>query len=78
MIYTGMPDPSQMPQQMRLPPEQFAIPPERHQGDMIIDVLGIRVPAEMLHSGAFWLFLAVCVATVLGVAYLKYARKDAD
>jgi hypothetical protein len=67
-----------MPQQIMLPPEQKSLPTEHHQGDMIIDVLGIRVPAEMLHSGAFWLFLAVCVATVLGVAYLKYARRDGN
>jgi hypothetical protein len=73
MIYTGMPSPDQMPQQIMLPPQE--IHPPR---DMTIDVMGIRVPAEMLDSGTFWLFLAVCVATVLGVAYLKYARKDAD
>ena len=61
-LYIGMPDPSQVPQQIALPP-----PPR----DMTIDVMGIRVPAEMLDSGAFWLFMAVCVVTVLGVAYLK-------
>jgi len=62
---TGMPDPQQMPQQMMLPPAP-------KQPEMVIDVLGIRVPAEMLHSGAFWAFLMVAALTVLGVAFLKY------
>ncbi len=42
-MYVGVPAPSQMPQQIMLPPAPK--PPE-----MIIDVLGIRVPAEMLGS----------------------------
>jgi hypothetical protein len=67
MMHVGMPDPSQMPQQqMMLPPE----PPR----EMVIDVLGIRVPAEMLHSGAFWAFLIATAMTVLGVAWLKYRK----
>jgi hypothetical protein len=64
-LYIGMPDPSQMPQQVMLPPRPK--PPE-----MIIDVLGIRVPAEMLGSPAFWAFLIVASLTVMGVAWLKY------
>ena len=68
MIYTGLPDPSQMtPQHMVLPP------PSR---EMVIDVLGVRVPAELLHSGAFWAFLMVAAVTVLGVAYFKYRKTD--
>jgi hypothetical protein len=64
-LYIGMPDPNQVPQQMMLPPAPK--PPE-----MIIDVLGIRVPAEMLNSPAFWAFLIVAAITALGVAYFKY------
>jgi hypothetical protein len=64
-LYIGMPDPNQVPQQVMLPPAPK--PPE-----MIIDVLGIRVPAEMLNSPAFWAFLIVAAVTVLGVAWLKY------
>jgi hypothetical protein len=67
MIYAGMPDLNQMPQQRVLPPQEM-----RPQPEMVIDVLGIRVPAEMLHSGAFWAFLIVAAVTVLGVAWLKY------
>jgi hypothetical protein len=62
--YVGMPQ--QMPQQ------QFALPPAPKPPEMIIDVLGIRVPAEMLNSPAFWAFLIVAAVTVLGVAWLKY------
>jgi hypothetical protein len=40
-----MPDASQMPQQIMLPSE-------RH-GDIVLDVLGVRVPASMLESGYF-------------------------
>jgi hypothetical protein len=68
LLHTGMIDPSQMPQQMMLPPE-----PSR---EMVIDVLGIRMPAEMLESGYFWLFMAVSVVTVLLVSYWKYRRKS--
>jgi hypothetical protein len=68
-LFTGMPDPSQMPQQMMLPPQEMHPP-----SDMVIDVLGIRVPAAMLDSGAFWLFMVVCFVMVLGVAWLKYAK----
>ena len=63
-LYIGMPDPSQMPQQVMLPPE-------RH-GDIVLDVLGVRVPASMLESGYFWAFMAVCAVIILGVAWLKY------
>ena len=62
--YTGRPNPSQMPQQMMLPPE--------HRGDIVLDVLGVRVPASMLESGYFWAFMAVCAVIILGVAWLKY------
>jgi hypothetical protein len=68
MIYTGMPNPSQMPQQ------QMKLPPVRNQGDMIIGVLGIRVPAEMLEGGYFWAFLVAVTVVVLGVAWLKYSK----
>jgi hypothetical protein len=67
MIYTGMPNPSQMPQQMMLPPEQ--------PREMVIDVLGIRLPAELLESGYFWAFLSVSVITVLFVTYWKYKAR---
>jgi hypothetical protein len=70
MMYAGLPSPDQMPQQMMSPPE----PPH----EMIIDVLGIRIPAEMLHSGAFWAFMALSVITVLLVSYWKYRRKSND
>ena len=62
-LLTGMPDPSQMPQQ------QLLLPPPR---DMIIDLMGFKIPAEMLNSPAFWAFLIVAAVTVLGVAYFKY------
>jgi hypothetical protein len=65
-LYIGMPDPSQIPQQ------QMILPPVPKPPEMIIDVLGIRVPAEMLNSPAFWAFLIVAAVTVLGVAWLKY------
>ena len=42
MMYAGLPD--QMPQQQMMPPSELP-------REMIIDVLGIRIPAEMLHSG---------------------------
>jgi hypothetical protein len=72
MLHTGMPDLSQMPQQMMLPPQEMHPP-----SDMVIDVLGIRVPAAMLESGSFWAFLIVAVLTVLGVAWLKYRKSGA-
>jgi hypothetical protein len=65
--YVGMPDPSQMPQQIMLPPQEI-----RPQPEMVVDVLGVRVPATMLESGYFWAFLIVAAVTVLGVAYFKY------
>jgi hypothetical protein len=66
-LYIGMPESSQMPQQVLLPPQEI-----RPQPEMVIDVLGIRVPAEMLNSPAFWAFLIIAAITVLGVAWLKY------
>jgi hypothetical protein len=71
MIYVGMPDPSQMPQQVMLPPQEV-----RPQPEMVIDVLGIRVPATMLESAYFWAFLAVCAVMILGGAYLKYRSRS--
>jgi hypothetical protein len=62
-LYIGMPEPSQIPQQ------QLVLPPPR---DMIIDLMGFKIPAEMLNSPAFWAFLIVAAVTVLGVAYFKY------
>jgi hypothetical protein len=69
MINVDMPDPSQMQQQMILPS-----PPA--PSEMVIDVLGVRVPAAMLENGYFWAFLMVAAVVVLGVAYFKYARRD--
>ena len=69
MISVGMPAPSQMQQQMILPS-----PPA--PSEMVIDVLGVRVPAAMLENGYFWAFLMVAALVVLGVAYFKYARRD--
>jgi hypothetical protein len=66
-LMTGMPDASQLPQQIALPPQDMRPP-----SDMIVDVLGIRVPAAMLESGYFWAFLIVVAVVVLGVAYFKY------
>jgi hypothetical protein len=65
MIYTGMPSPDQMPQQVMMPPQ------EAHS-EMVIDALGIRVPAAMLENGYFWAFLIVVAVVVLRVAYFKY------
>ena len=59
-------------------PQQMLLPPAPKQPEMVIDVLGIRVPAEMLGSPAFWAFMAVSVITVLLVSYWKYRRKNAD
>jgi hypothetical protein len=74
MLNIGMPDPSQLPQQIMLPPQEMRPQPP----EMVIDVLGIRVPASMLESGYFWAFLIVAALTVLGVAYLKSARRGRD
>jgi hypothetical protein len=70
MMYVGMPDPSQIPQQVMLPPQEM-----RAQPEMVIDVLGIRLPAAMLESGYFWAFLSVSVITVLLVTYWKYKAR---
>jgi hypothetical protein len=64
-----MPDPSQMPEQVMLPPQEMHVP-----HDMTIDLMGIRVPAEMLSSPAFWAFLIVAAVVVLGVVYFKYHK----
>ena len=64
--YIGIPiDPTQIPQQMLAPPPE-----------MVIDVLGIRVPSSMLESGYFWLFMASCAVMILGVAWIKYRRSN--
>jgi hypothetical protein len=67
-LYMGMP--SQMPQQVLLPPQEI-----RPQPEMVVDVLGVRVPASMLESGYFWAFLMVAAVVVLGVAYLKFKAR---
>jgi hypothetical protein len=71
MIYTGMLSPDQMPQQ------QMILPSPPAPSEMVIDVLGVRVPAAMLENGYFWAFLMVAAVVVLGVAYFKY-RKGND
>ena len=47
------------------------LPPPR---DMTMDLLGVKIPAELLSSGAFWAFFIVAAVTVLGIAYLKYRK----
>ena len=66
-LRVGMPSSDQVPQQVLLPPRAILPQPE-----MVVDVLGVRVPAAMLESGYFWAFLIVAAVTVLGVAYFKY------
>jgi hypothetical protein len=44
-----MPSPDQLPQQGLLPPQEMLSPPR----DMVVDVLGVRIPVEMLDSLAF-------------------------
>ena len=68
MMNIGMPDPSQMPQQ------QMMLPASQPQ-EMVIDVLGVRLPATMLESGYFWAFVSVAVVTVLLVSYWRYKAK---
>ena len=68
---TGMPDPSQMPQQVMLPPQEVHRP-----SDIVIDVLGLRVPSEALHTFSFWVLIFILAAVVLGVAYFKYGKKS--
>jgi hypothetical protein len=67
MMNVGIPSPEQIPQEVLLPSQDA--PPE-----MVVDVLGVRVPAAMLESGYFWAFLIVAAVTVLGVAYFKYRQ----
>jgi hypothetical protein len=55
-----------MPLQMLLPPQEMRPQPE------IIDAFGIKVPVSLLDSGAFWVFLVVVAATLLGLAYFKF------
>ena len=57
----------QMPQQVMFPPQEM-----RPQPEMVVDVLGVRVPVSLLDSGAFWLFLVIVAATLLGLAYFKF------
>ena len=64
--YVGMPDQSQMPQQIMLPPQELHPQPE------IIDAFGVKVPVSLLDSGAFWMFLVIVAATLLGLAYFKF------
>jgi hypothetical protein len=71
---TGMPDPLQLPQQIMLPPQEMS----PHRSDMAIDLLGVKIPAELLNSGAFWAFLAITVMTVLLISYWKYKARNAD
>jgi hypothetical protein len=68
-MMTGMPGAEQ--QQLMLPTQEM-----RPQPEMVVDVLGVRVPAAMLESGYFWAFLIVAAVTVLGVAYFKYGKKS--
>ena len=66
--YVGMPNPQQMPQQqMILPP----FPPPR---DMTIEILGAKIPAELLSSGAFWCFFLLVIGAMLLLGYFKYCR----
>jgi hypothetical protein len=71
MMNVGMPSPDQMPQQVMLPPQEMHPP-----SDMVVDVLGVRVPAAMLENGYFWAFLIVAAVVVLGVAYFKYRKSN--
>jgi hypothetical protein len=64
--YTGMPDPFQMPQQQMILPPMPA--PAR---DMTIDLLGIKVPAEMLSNGSFWIFLLIVLGALVATSYFK-------
>lgn len=70
MMYVGMPDPSQMPQQYALPPEQFVLPPTH--GTM--DILGVKIPAELLHSTAFWAFFLLVLLALVVMTYFKHRR----
>jgi hypothetical protein len=59
--YIGMPDPSQLPQQMML------APPSRD-----IEMFGSKIPVELLDSPTFWLLLIFVAGTLLGLAYFKF------
>jgi hypothetical protein len=59
-----------------MPQQQMILPSRPARSEMVIDVLGVRVPAEMLENGYFWAFVIVAALVVLGVVYFKYARRD--
>ena len=63
--YVGMPSPDQMP------PQQFALPPAPPS---VIEMMGFKVPADLLHSGAFWCFFLLVIGAVLLLGYFKYCR----
>lgn len=63
--YVGMPSPDQMPQQ------QMTLPGPKNS-EIVIDLLGVRVPSEALHTFSFWALIFILAAVVLGVAYFKY------
>ena len=66
MISVGMPSPDQMPQQVMFP--QFSPPPR----DMTIDLMGFKIPAEMLGSPAFWCFFLLVIFVILLLGYFKF------
>ena len=63
ILHTGMPN--EMPQQ------QIALlpPPPRD-----IEILGTKIPAELLSSGAFWCFFLLVIGAMLLLGYFKYVR----
>jgi hypothetical protein len=71
MMKIGMPSPDQMPQQQQMLFSPMPAPAR----DMTIDLLGVKIPAELLSSGAFWAFLAITVVTVLLISYWKYKAR---
>jgi hypothetical protein len=66
ILRVGMPSSDQMPQQVMLP--QFS-PPQR---DMAIDLMGFKIPAEMLGSPAFWCFFLLVIFAIILLGYFKY------